>query len=58
MKDECRIMNWHNESNLFDFHELREDFSPTVTWNTSRQGVATLSLPLSELMGWWKTERH
>ncbi len=25
-----------------------------VTWNTGRQGDATPSLPLSELMGWWE----
>jgi DNA helicase-2/ATP-dependent DNA helicase PcrA len=25
-----------------------------VTWNTGRQGEATPSLPLSELMGWWE----
>ncbi len=53
MKDECRMMNWRNESNSFDFHELRKDFSPPVTWNSGRQGEATPSLVLSELMGWW-----
>jgi DNA helicase-2/ATP-dependent DNA helicase PcrA len=25
-----------------------------VTWNTGRQGDATPSLPMSELMGWWE----
>jgi DNA helicase-2/ATP-dependent DNA helicase PcrA len=25
-----------------------------VTWNSGRQGDATPSLPLSELMGWWE----
>ncbi len=27
-----------------------------VTWNTGRQGDATPSLPLSELMGWWENQ--
>ena len=27
-----------------------------VTWNSGRQGDATPSLPLSELMGWWESE--
>ncbi len=27
-----------------------------VTWNSGRQGDATPSLALSELMGWWETE--
>ncbi|MBI4761520.1 MAG: ATP-dependent helicase [Chloroflexota bacterium] len=27
-----------------------------VTWNTGRQGDATPSLPLSELMGWWEND--
>ena len=54
MKDECGMMNWHNESNSFDFHKLRKDFSPIVTWNTGRQGDATPSLAMSELMGWWE----
>jgi DNA helicase-2/ATP-dependent DNA helicase PcrA len=27
-----------------------------VTWNTGRQGDATPSLPLSELMGWWESQ--
>jgi hypothetical protein len=25
-----------------------------VTWNSGRQGDATQSLALSELMGWWE----
>jgi DNA helicase-2/ATP-dependent DNA helicase PcrA len=25
-----------------------------VTWNTGRQGEATPSLPMAELMGWWE----
>lgn len=27
-----------------------------VTWNSGRQGDATPSLPLSELMGWWESK--
>ena len=27
-----------------------------VTWNSGRQGDATPSLPLSELMGWWENQ--
>jgi len=27
-----------------------------VTWNSGRQGDATPSLPLSELMGWWESQ--
>jgi len=27
-----------------------------VTWNSGRQGDATPSLPLSELMGWWESD--
>ncbi|WKZ48873.1 MAG: ATP-dependent helicase [Anaerolineales bacterium] len=27
-----------------------------VTWNSGRQGGATPSLPLSELMGWWENQ--
>jgi hypothetical protein len=63
MKDEGGRMNWCNESNLhshlmqvqvFDFHELRKDFSPPVTWNSGRQGDATPSMAMSELMGWWE----
>jgi hypothetical protein len=54
MRDECGMMNWLNESNLFDFHEMRKDFSPPMTWNTGRQGDATPSLAMSELMGWWE----
>lgn len=29
-----------------------------VTWNSGRQGDATPSLPLSELMGWWETKNN
>jgi DNA helicase-2/ATP-dependent DNA helicase PcrA len=28
-----------------------------VTWNSGRQGDATPSLPLSELMGWWEGDK-
>lgn len=28
-----------------------------VTWNSGRQGDATPSLPLSELMGWWESNK-
>jgi len=28
-----------------------------VTWNSGRQGDATLSLAMSELMGWWEEGR-
>lgn len=45
MKDECRMMNWQNESSSLDFYELRKDFSPPVM----------PSLTMSELMGWWKS---
>jgi hypothetical protein len=56
MKDEGGRMNWCNESNSFDFHELRKDFSSPVTWNSGRQGDVTPSLALSELTGWWESE--
>jgi hypothetical protein len=49
MKDECGMMNWQNESSSLDFHELRKDFSPPVTWKTP--GNATLSLAIGELIG-------
>jgi DNA helicase-2/ATP-dependent DNA helicase PcrA len=29
-----------------------------VTWNTGRQGDATPSLPMAELMGWWEVITH
>jgi DNA helicase II / ATP-dependent DNA helicase PcrA len=29
-----------------------------VTWNSGRQGDATPSLAMSELMGWWESERR
>lgn len=54
MRDDCGMMNWLNESNKFDFHEMRKDFSPPMTWNTGRQGDATPSLAMSELIGWWE----
>ncbi|MFN8404858.1 MAG: hypothetical protein U0V48_15085 [Anaerolineales bacterium] len=50
------MLSWHNESNLFDFHELRKGFSLPVTWNSGRQGDGTPSLALSELMGWWERQ--
>jgi hypothetical protein len=40
-------------------HPFYVDITPVkkdliVTWNTGRQGDATPSLAMSELMGWWE----
>lgn len=32
MKDECGMMNWYNESNSLDFHELRNKDNRTASW--------------------------
>jgi len=39
-------LRWHNDSNLFDFHELRQDFNPPYNANASH--LTTRTNPLKK----------
>jgi DNA helicase-2/ATP-dependent DNA helicase PcrA len=51
---ESRINYVKERLRLFFVGITRAKRELIVTWNTGRQGDATPSLPMAELMGWWE----